>query len=800
MARVAATQIENNFSKGLITEATGLNFPENSCTETYNCLFGTIGEATRRLGFDKEHLGSSATINRSNVVTTTYLWKDAGGDGTTSFVVVQIGSTLRFYNSTSNATVSAGLHATTIDLTTYSPSGAPSPGTKECQFSNGNGYLFVTHPNLEPFYITYTVSSNSITSSQISIQIRDFIGELTDNNYGNTVRSSSLSNAHKYNLYNQGWTDDKITKWNTSIFGLTTWSVGTGTTTTITNVYTQEAAKLSVGMAYAGIASSVAASTLFTAGTHTISSLGVSTGGGSFLSPTNLNNQTGTIIMSGRTGDTNNDSNSAHSLNFRRNDFPSNGDIWWYFKDSNDIFNIGEINNSTVTTPAPRGHFITSAWKIDRNTLSGLSGLTTTSAGFQRPSTTAFYAGRVWYGGIQSLGYNANLYFSQVLDNINKAGLCYQVEDPTDEKLFDLLPTDGGIITIHGCGTIHKLMPMGNSLMVFASNGVWQITGNQGIGFTAVDYSINKISSIPSVSWNSFVDVQGTPMWWNFDGIYAVQGSQQGQPSVQSLTMTSIDTFFKDIPTSNKKFVKGSFDPLSKIVQWVYRSTESGSLNQNYEFDSILNLNTISGAFYPWSISGANTMINDIVNIEGVSGNVEEVIVVDDSAVTVVDGSAATVTIFSSVGNPLSSAFKYLCSTPSGSTYNITFADNVNTTYKDWVSDTNSDYTSYFVSGYQIRGDAQRNFQDNYVIIHGRTMDDYQMDFQGIFDWATDTDSNRFGTKQRVQLTDTNLQYQNKRLLLRGTGKSCQFKVISISGKPFDLTGWSVYVTGNQSI
>ena len=43
MPRQALVSIENNFTKGLITEASGLTFPENSCTETINCVHKHTG-------------------------------------------------------------------------------------------------------------------------------------------------------------------------------------------------------------------------------------------------------------------------------------------------------------------------------------------------------------------------------------------------------------------------------------------------------------------------------------------------------------------------------------------------------------------------------------------------------------------------------------------------------------------------------------------------------------------------------------------------------------------------------------
>ena len=70
MARGSGTVVENNFVNGLITEATGMNFPENACISASNVVFKETGEVTRRLGYDYEsaYQLNSKTINSSAVV------------------------------------------------------------------------------------------------------------------------------------------------------------------------------------------------------------------------------------------------------------------------------------------------------------------------------------------------------------------------------------------------------------------------------------------------------------------------------------------------------------------------------------------------------------------------------------------------------------------------------------------------------------------------------------------------------------------------------------------------------------
>ena len=50
MPIVPSASIENNFTAGLKTEFTGLNFPENAATDCDNVIFDMPGDVTRRLG------------------------------------------------------------------------------------------------------------------------------------------------------------------------------------------------------------------------------------------------------------------------------------------------------------------------------------------------------------------------------------------------------------------------------------------------------------------------------------------------------------------------------------------------------------------------------------------------------------------------------------------------------------------------------------------------------------------------------------------------------------------------------
>src|SRR5258707_1629657 len=216
MPQAASIAIENNFSKGLLTEVSGLNFPENACTETWNCDFSYVGESSRRRGFDFEDSFVTKNIDRNNKVIRRYLWRNVAGDGSLTLVVVQVGDTLYFYK-TNTASVSGGAISSTITLT--SVAGAPTTETTECQFFDGNGLLFVIHPYIDPISVSYNTSTDTATATTLTLKIRDFEGATADALAVDNRPTSTLAGLtanHTYNLYNQGWNTTNLTTWDTS--------------------------------------------------------------------------------------------------------------------------------------------------------------------------------------------------------------------------------------------------------------------------------------------------------------------------------------------------------------------------------------------------------------------------------------------------------------------------------------------------------------------------------------------------------------------------------------------------------
>ena len=207
MARQTQVKNYNNFVKGLITEAEALTFPENASLDELNCVPSVKGSRRRRLGIDYEtgYALSNITFALTELdttVVTTHTWEAVGGNGSLNFLVIQINNDLYFHDLGEDS-ISDGEKSFTVNLTSFLAPGLSAVGTEPIQVTSGKGVLFVASSKINPFYIEYNSGTDNITTTAITVQIRDFTG--VDDSLAISNNPSSLSNLHEYNLKNQGW-------------------------------------------------------------------------------------------------------------------------------------------------------------------------------------------------------------------------------------------------------------------------------------------------------------------------------------------------------------------------------------------------------------------------------------------------------------------------------------------------------------------------------------------------------------------------------------------------------------------
>jgi hypothetical protein len=715
MPRGATIVVENNFSQGLITEYTAMNFPENAVTSGDNVVFSELGRVTRRDGIDLEESGeihdlSDLTDHEGAFVE--FKWDSVGGTGTTSFVVQQIGSAVHFFQ-VGEIAISTELKNFFVDLTNYMTTTDVSlVANTPCQFTFGKGYLFIAHPFVDPLSVSYNSDDDDITIEVIDIQVRDF--ERLKDGLETDERPSTLSNLHKYNLYNQGW--------------------------------------------------------YITAHAHNVSP----------------------------------DGNVLDYWDRSRNDYPSNADIWWIFKDASETMDVIYFDRISLgNTPAPNGHYIYSAWDINRTIKTGISGLPTETSGIARPSVIAFYAGRIFYAGVSSDRYSDKLYFSQIIESDDQFGKCYQVNDPTSETTYDLLDSDGGVISLPLVSKIISLQVLNDALIVVGTNGIFAIRGTDNGPFRATDYTVDYLSSTGGISNLSFINVDGSLLWWNYDAIYGLSPDQTGVSfSAQNVSKPTIQSLVDQVPADNRPYVKGSYNKKNRIVQWLYNDQIDAS---PYTYNRILEFNVVSKAFYTYTITTDKApRIVGLLSISGQSKTTLASNVTDNTSAVVTDNLLDDVYIRTETFSPNIESFKY------ATTGNIGTGGSVGFTYsskikghQDWVSLGGSSFFSFFNSGYRIRGEMLRSFSSTPIAIVVDNIDDGEVIFKGIYDYGSRESMPQWlyvtARTQDALYNRHRGDYIIRRIKPRGKGKAFQLHFESDGDNPFSIVGWSTFDTGGQT-
>lgn len=735
MARAETNKLYRTFVKGLITEAGPLTYPEDASIDEDNCIIYRRGNRSRRLGIDVEsyggaNLSTTPVTTIGNVAMKEFRWDAVANIASLSFAVVQIGLNIHFFDLNIE-TVLDGERSFKIDLTPYVISGAVNPENCAVDFACGQGILFVAGECFEPILVEYSTTAETITAQKIEIQIRDMKG--VADGLANDEEPATLSDAHHYNLLNQGW--------------LAPTNDGTGSTVDYYNVF---GLKLTAKQA-----TNAPITTYFS--------------------------------TTGR--------------------YPGNNKQWWVAKDSTtNAFDANLLTKEYFgTSLAPRGHYVVNAFNIDRSAVSGVPNIPVETKNI-RPINVAFANGRVWY-----LAEN-NVYFSQLMTDKSKAGMCYQEADPTSEVISDLIATDGGVIPITDMVRGVHLMPLGTGLVVFGTNGVWFIAGTSA-GFTATDISVSEVSSIGTHSPDSILKVVDKIFWWSETGIQAMSqkqgifGTVDGIFDKQNITQETIQRFYNDIPKEAIPYVKGAYDPETNVIQWLY--WDEKRLSSNYIYNRVLNLDLTLGAFYPWTISYSDnspSIIGVLTTpmLAGYKGDLD---------VTVPN-----------------TYLKYVCIIRDDPVYRLSFAQSKDEQFVDWRTRNSPGlpYLSFVETGYEILEDALRKKATPYVLTYFKRTeqnyiavdDDFTTDRQSScyfmvkWDWASSQVSGKYSTKReayrhtRLPIVDpdntsfdTGFPIVKTKHKVRGSGKSIQFRFESnAANKDFDLLGWAVDYTGNVKV
>tara|TARA_R110000787_G_scaffold17438_1_gene54565 strand:- start:1531 stop:4008 length:2478 start_codon:yes stop_codon:yes gene_type:complete len=823
---IAKSSIEKiNFTGGLITETTALTFPPNAAKELNNFELNRDGSIQRRLGMIEEPLGSRINTLRdanasSNHAITSYKWNNVDNDPTVTLGVVQLGNALWFTDLSADTLSTAMLNKDEFGVaqpllldTNVLPN--TISGNEPISFTAIGGVLVIASTEMDhPLYLEYTretpgVGDRVLRADTISIQVRDLWGP--DDGLPVDERPEALLDDHKYNLQNQGWV------------GATNGHGGGGSG--VWKSYQRQERNISLQELYPKH--------------YKNGKLTIEDGdgfGGVLRRIKELNKiqerhgsplDDGTRVVLTGVGTSGYPSNS--DIRYTGNSTDENGDP--YFKTS--LLNI----QGPSTTAAPKGRYIIDAFKrgqsrIDQTKIADLP----LDEELGNVSVVATYANRLFYSGIASSiiepddispDYTGCLFFSKSVENFSDFEKCHQNADPTEEDPLGLLATDGGFLKIAEASQITKLVVSRASLVVIAKNGIWEITGPDGV-FKADDYSISQVTNIGCESPSSVIVAEDVVYYWSEGGVYALVADDiSGKLNAQNISERTIQTFFNAIPATSKNVAKGRFDVVNRKITWMYNDSDDyNGINFKHSYNKELVLDTVLQAFYPREIgpSSDGTTIAAYLETENfVTVNDVQAVVVDGEQV-VVNGEDVVVTI--PTKGRSAGVTKYLMMTPNAasSNYGLSFGLYGGLDFKDWGE---VDSPAYLTTGAELAQDTQRDKQVPYLTMHFNRSESGFAEVDGEleavnpsscsitsrWDFSNSAASGKWGRPFEAyrlprnfipQDVDDEFDYGyeviSSKTKLRGRGKSVSLKFETAPAKDCQIIGWGMPINGVTTV
>ena len=505
--------VRNTFNKGLLTEYSELNFPNEASVDELNCELFKAGNRKKRKGIQLEagYAEVSGFFSPDRLYHTA-TWKNVGQNADEEYLIVQSGNRLYFFKKGTKPlseqqvpTSDADPTPYVVELSAYNVPGGLGAGGSKIDVASINGLLVVVSPQLEPFYIEKK-EDGSFTETRIVPKVRDYEWQGTTSLYSEQSISFPAGIGRQYDTKNCGWADG----------------------------------------------------------------------------PDGI-------------GDT-----ALETYKVSQSKWPPLTHPWYSGKDSGGSFSVVEWQKVySGTTLIGNGHYILDLFSKNRAEVSGIPEIETEET-TSRFSTVAAYAGRVWYAG-----HDSRVYYSQIIEDNSQIGLCYRINDPTSEENPSALATDGGYINLPEANGIKQLQAFGSSLLVFADNGVWRISGIDGNLFKSDDYSIYKVTDNGLAFRSSLIAAQNSvPFWWSYTGIHTLQVTDQGGLVELSISRDTIQTFWSNIDPSARGFVTSAYDAYNNQILWMYPNT---TRDYEYKFNNILLLDIDLGAFFPWTVSDTTT-------------------------------------------------------------------------------------------------------------------------------------------------------------------------------------------------
>lgn len=760
MAKKSIKAEFKNFIKGLITEASPVNFPPEASFDEENFQLNRDGTRDRRLGLDYEadYQLRDLPVDAATLLNTdpiTFEWRNVNGDSGSIFLVLQIANSLLFFDLEASAISRDGYKGSLSSVFTE---------TNPYSFASVDGRLVVVSGAKTVAVITY--DGTNFAKTNVSLKTRDVWGleESSAREADASLRTATLTSAEWYNLYNQSWgiprknaagtLDDPAAIYKTDL-----------------SVYPSSQEAVWVGLQYQPVSGATTPyERMFT--NLYVEKLGSDT-------------------------------------------FAAKGYFVIDLLDRNASRNAAVVANAAKH---PSLDYTTLVYSGADSTTGG----PTAVAEFAGRVFYGGFTGTVTGGNKRSPDLSNFVVFSQLVKSSQDINKCYQEGDPTSRDNADLVDTDGGFIRISGLDTVVAMVNVSSAIIVIASNGVWSITGGSDYGFSATNYKVDKISEFGALGSRSIVTDSGRVFYWSEDGIYVVGKDQFGAYGVTNITLTTIQTFYEDITNTSKQKVVGAYDAIGKKIRWLYKEgvpfTTSSvtkelildlSINAFY-VNRIMNNATYTAEVFsvfkslPFQSGTGNVLIQ--AGTDEVFAGVEPVVIPNTGRSAGLQSS------------------RYLCIIKDGTDAIFTFGYYNNPFFTDWetVDGVGVDAKAFLQTGAYTADDSSIHKQVPYLTMHFlRTENGVDSDLnpegasscfvRTMWDWANGYNSNKWSPlmqayRYRKAYTptgpedtfDTGFQIISSRNKLRGRGKAFSLYFETEPLKDCRIIGWSLALNGNS--
>lgn len=742
----------NRFVGGLVTDASPLTTPENTSYDEDNFVLNMDGSRARRFGMDYEVGYSNIPTNITDVESvragiTSYRWDNPGGDPSASILVVQVGNELRFFHLRDDALSTSGnmFHTEVV-----------GSNNTDIKFSYAvvDSFLVVVNGDKDVYLFEY--GGGVVSRSTRRLLIRDFFGvEDTYNgvDIGRGVniqtRPENYTFAHLYNLRNQSWGIPRI-RGNDEEFE-----------DPVTIFHS--------------------AANVWPSNTDTVVEA-------LYPDPADTDNRT---------------IDRFFAENLQKNPIGTSHAAVGYF-----IIDALDRGQSRLSEDAKnRARYPELTLAVEELTADETPG---------GPSAVAEFAGRVWYAGFPGSIGNGDAYsprmssyilFSKVIESVADINMCYQEGDPTSKFNSDIVDTDGGFIRINEAYGIQKMINLGSSLFIIATNGIWRVTGGSDAGFTATAYIVDKISDRGCNSPDTIVQIESSIMFWGEDAIYHVAKDQFDNWICNNISIGRIQRFYDNIPIGVKRGAYGSYDSYDRTVRWLFNNAS----NNNVETRELV-LDLALQAFY------TNT-INNFSDSHRYPKVVATYVGLPYQVQTNVNQLQTKYTTFHrEVG--------YIVLTSNDGVARFTFSKYHNPDFRDWytVDGVGVDAPAFIETAFLSGGDFQRMKQAPYLTVYMRRTEDGYMPnmspmnpssciVQSKWGWSDKDFSGKWGREfqayryrrnhvpvNSADQHDTGFMLISSKNKLRGRGRVLSLRFSTEPNKNLELYGWGLVLTIKEEV